>query len=258
MNNKRFFSFGCSFSSWYWPTWNDYIGVNFKEYYNFARGGADNKFIQYKFLKANEKCKFTKDDYVVVMFSSFNRMSFINKKGEIETPGDLDTENIESSSITANYNFETAIYDSFTAIKSVQTILESIGVKYDLLQALPHDFMIYELPHIGRIAKRELESCLELFTYPVLDDWRYENFDAENDRICWKDEMLFDSHPTIEHHLAFVKEFFPQFITEKSMEFYNLQKKEFTTESSKIQAKIYNKIKNKFFKEEKIIIDLYE
>ena len=79
-----------------------------------------------------------------------------------------------------------------------------------LLQALPHDFMIYELPHIGRIAKRELESCLELFTYPVLDDWRYENFDAENDRICWKDEMLFDSHPTIEHHLAFVKEFFPQ------------------------------------------------
>ena len=41
--NKRLFTFGCSFTKWSWPTWNDYIGLSFDEYYNFACGGADNK-----------------------------------------------------------------------------------------------------------------------------------------------------------------------------------------------------------------------
>ena len=32
--SKRLFTFGCSFTSWKWPTWNDYIGLNFDEYYS--------------------------------------------------------------------------------------------------------------------------------------------------------------------------------------------------------------------------------
>ena len=57
--NKRLFTFGCSFTKWSWPTWNDYIGLSFDEYYNFALGGADNKNILYKFLQADKKYKFT-------------------------------------------------------------------------------------------------------------------------------------------------------------------------------------------------------
>ena len=31
---SRFFAFGCSYTNWPHPTWADFIGINFEEYYN--------------------------------------------------------------------------------------------------------------------------------------------------------------------------------------------------------------------------------
>ena len=53
--NKRLFTIGCSFTYWHWPTWNDYIGLNFDEYHSLGCGGADNRYILYKFLEADKK-----------------------------------------------------------------------------------------------------------------------------------------------------------------------------------------------------------
>ena len=43
---SRFFAFGCSFTSYYWPTWADIIGQEFSDrYYNLAMCGAGNEFM---------------------------------------------------------------------------------------------------------------------------------------------------------------------------------------------------------------------
>ena len=55
--NKRFFSFGCSFTKWCWPTWNDYIGINFDAYINKGSSGADNKNILYNLLQVDKEYK---------------------------------------------------------------------------------------------------------------------------------------------------------------------------------------------------------
>ena len=35
---KRFFAFGCSYTHWNLnPTWADFIGINFEEYYNLEK-----------------------------------------------------------------------------------------------------------------------------------------------------------------------------------------------------------------------------
>ena len=95
--NKRLFVFGCSFTRWKWPTWNDYIGLNFDEYYSLGCGGADNKHILYKLLQADKNYKFTSDDCVMVMFSSFNRMSYIDKRNPyIQNIGDIIDHNIKA------------------------------------------------------------------------------------------------------------------------------------------------------------------
>ena len=70
--NKRFFSFGCSFTKWCWPTWNDYIGINFDAYINKGSSGADNKNILYNLLQVDKEYKLNENDFVIVMFSSFN------------------------------------------------------------------------------------------------------------------------------------------------------------------------------------------
>jgi len=252
--NKRLFTFGCSFTSWYWPTWNDYIGLSFDEYYNFACGGADNKNILYRFLQADKKYKFTSEDCVMVMFTTFNRMSYVdNNCNNIVNLGDIIDENVKLHLMGKTYNFATAVYDSCIAIQSIKSILDSKNVKYEFLQSMKHNFGHGNFKTRGDV-KQELDYCLNLFKYPVMENWCYENYDFGKENITWQDNGSRDGHPPMKHHFDYVKEFFPQYITDKVIEYYNINQKKFTDESNMKQEKGYRVLKKEFFKNEKIII----
>jgi len=249
--NKRFFSFGCSFTRWCWPTWSDYIGLNFDEYYNYGCGGADNKNILYRLLLADKKYKFTSDDTIMIMFTSFNRLSYVDKDFTIHNIGDLVDDNLKLHPIGKNYNFETAIYDNYIAIQSAKSILESKNIKYELLQSMKHDFY-HDNFEAGEDIKKNLDDCLDLFKYPVMENWCYENYDFMKEKVIWKDNHAQDGHPTMKHHLDFVKEFFPQYITDKTNQYYDKHLNIFTDKSQDIQGKNYEILNEKYFEENNI------
>lgn len=72
---KRFFSFGCSFTSYNWPTWSDLLSKEMPDcmYYNCGKPGAGNQFISYKVAEINQKYNFNKDDLVIILWSTFTR-----------------------------------------------------------------------------------------------------------------------------------------------------------------------------------------
>ena len=72
---KRVFTFGCSFTSYYWPTWADVIFRESPqaELYNFGRSGAGNLMITARIAEANNRYKFNETDLVLVMFTSPTR-----------------------------------------------------------------------------------------------------------------------------------------------------------------------------------------
>ena len=249
--NKRFFSFGCSFTRWCWPTWSDYIGLNFDEYYNYGCGGADNKNILYRLLLADKKYKFTSDDTIMIMFTSFNRLSYVDKDFTIHNIGDLVDDNLKLHPIGKNYNFETAIYDNYIAIQSAKSILESKNIKYELLQSMKHDFY-HDNFEAGEDIKKNLDDCLDLFKYPVMENWCYENYDFMKEKVIWKDNHAQDGHPTMKHHLDFVKDFFPQYITDKTNQYYDKHLNIFTDKSQDIQGKNYEILNEKYFEENNI------
>ena len=252
--NKRLFTFGCSFTRWHWPTWNDYIGLNFDEYYTLGCGGADNKHILYKLLQADRKYKFTSDDCVMVMFTSFNRLSYVDKDFHIHNIGDLVHHNIKAHPIGKNYNFQTAVYDNYIVIQSIKSILESKKIKYEFLQSMKHDFYHENFEARGEI-KKPLDYCLDLFKYPVMENWVYENYDFEKEKVIWKDEGNQDGHPIMKHHFDYVKEFFPQYITDKVIEYYNIQQEKFSDENTELQEKTFRDLQKEFFENEKIKIN---
>ena len=253
--NKRLFTFGCSFTSWKWPTWNDYIGLNFDEYYSLGCGGADNKNILYRLLQADRKYKFTSNDCVMVMFTSFNRMSYVSEKDFwIHNIGDLVDHNVKAHPMGKNYNFATAVYDSCIAIQSIESILKSKNVKYELLQSMKHDFYNDDFEMSGDV-KEDLNYCLDLFKYPVMENWVYENYDFDKEKIIWQDEGSRDGHPTMKHHFDFVEEFFPQYITDKVIQYYDTQQENFSDENTEQQEEIYRDIQKEFFENEKIKIN---
>ena len=252
--NKRFFSFGCSFTRWCWPTWNDYIGLNFDEYHSCGMAGSDNKHILYTLLEVDKKYKLTKDDTIMIMFSSFNRMSYVDKDFSIHNIGDLVDDNLKLHPIGKEYNFPTAIYDSCIAIQSIKSILESKNIKYTFLQSMKHNFYYDDFEAEGKV-KENLDYCLDLFKYPIMENWCYENYDFPKEKIIWKDNHAQDGHPTMKHHFDFVKEFFPQYITDKVIKYHDIQQENFSDENTEQQEKIYRNIRKEFFENEKIKIN---
>jgi len=72
---KRFFTFGCSFTCYVWPTWADIIHQEMldSEFYNFGRSGSGNTLISYRIAEANNRYQFTDTDLIMVMFTTFCR-----------------------------------------------------------------------------------------------------------------------------------------------------------------------------------------
>lgn len=72
---RRFFAFGCSFTSYRTPTWADILANEMPdaEYYNFGQGGSGNLLINNRVAQANLKYEFDERDLVIVMFTSIPR-----------------------------------------------------------------------------------------------------------------------------------------------------------------------------------------
>lgn len=73
---RRLFTFGCSYTSYSWPTWADLAGIDFDVSQNWGLAGIGNKAIAERVAEANIRHQFTEDDVVVVQWSSHLRHDF--------------------------------------------------------------------------------------------------------------------------------------------------------------------------------------
>lgn len=72
---KRFFAFGCSFTSYMWPTWADVVSKEMPdaEFFNLGKSGSGNMLISLRLSEANNRFKFTDTDLIMVMFTTYAR-----------------------------------------------------------------------------------------------------------------------------------------------------------------------------------------
>ena len=149
------------------------------------------------------------------------------------------------------YPYEAGIYDSWISAKSIRNLLDNKGVNYHLQQALPYNFL-WENKKVLRTNQEinysdlVLEYLNLLNSKVSLDGWIQNNYDFIKERVVWKDTNTHDGHPTMKHHFDFVKEFFPQYITEKTIDFYNENVEKFTNESQIKQGKVFESIKENY------------
>jgi hypothetical protein len=71
---ERIFIFGCSFTSFRWPTWADMIRYSTdKPFYNYGQMGIGNVAIMHKMVEADLKFKFTDKDIIISQWSTWTR-----------------------------------------------------------------------------------------------------------------------------------------------------------------------------------------
>jgi hypothetical protein len=69
----RLFTFGCSFTKYFWPTWADIIGQDFDYFENWAEPGSGNVRIAHRITECVYSKNLTKDDTVCIMWSGISR-----------------------------------------------------------------------------------------------------------------------------------------------------------------------------------------
>lgn len=235
--SKRFFAFGCSYTKYSFATWADYVGANFDEYYNYGRGGASNTYIMNKFVEANDNFNFTSDDLVIVMFTGFGRFSYSpNSNGQHfqwKTQGDLyenyaaTKDPVIKSFVENMYCDDWAVYSSWIAVKTIKQILTANNIPHKFLMSMDNSNYLEEDGSKWGLENKITLTHLTRDIYDMLDDkesfdvWKTrENFNKW-DYVHWVDENnRMDGHPTQKMHYEYVEKKLPEFITEKSRQYF--------------------------------------
>jgi hypothetical protein len=227
---KRLFAFGCSYTLYCYPTWADFIGINFDEHYNYGRSGASNTYIMNKVIEANEQFKFNSaTDLVVVMLTGFGRFSYMNN-GQWITDGDL----LSNFAHTKNPNIgklidvmwseEWIVYQSWIAAKTIKSVLTLNNIPHKILMGIDNKEYGNTSNSVQVAQVQDIYNILDF--KKTLDEWRTDSAE-NNDSPIWQDTKRPDGHPSMRSHLKFAQDHFPELITNQSKEMLDQSEIEF-------------------------------
>lgn len=70
---RRLFTFGCSYTTWQWPTWADILATDFDQHMNYAMRGSGNMCIAQRLSECIANNNITADDVIIVQWTDFHR-----------------------------------------------------------------------------------------------------------------------------------------------------------------------------------------
>ena len=244
---QRLFVFGCSYTSYAYPTWADYIGVNFQKYYNYGVGGASNTYIMNKLVEANEKHVFDSNtDEVIVMITGFGRFSYMPVDSSWVSHGDL----YSNVAVTKNpilefflknmWSEEWAVYQSWIATKIMKNLLVSKNIKHKFLMGIDNSAYRDGTVYLSEPARNFTNEIYKMIDHKKsLDEWKSESTENQDTPI-WKEGNRRDGHPSYISHYKYTKEHFSEFMTSKSQELKEFWDENFDYSSQNNQGAKYN------------------
>jgi hypothetical protein len=123
---ERFFAFGCSVTNYKWPTWADIIGRDIKFYENWGEQGGGNTFIFNSVMEANARYNFTKNDLVIVFWSTKEREDrYLNNKWFHATPSNIESKYGSEWIQKFYFDSRSFLIRDVAAMQAVQDILSS-------------------------------------------------------------------------------------------------------------------------------------
>ena len=140
----RVFAFGCSLTQYFYPTWADILIHHYKKEgatsgENWGRSGAGNQYISTRLWEAHTEHKFTKDDIILLQWSSFFREDRYHMGKGWHTPGNFSQATIiDNAFVLNNYRYESvwewadlmwATMRDCATISSSHKALQQIGCK---------------------------------------------------------------------------------------------------------------------------------
>jgi hypothetical protein len=120
---KRIFTFGCSLTSYEWPSWADALCLQYHleegcETYNYGSLGMGNEHVVQALAAADLKHKFTEDDIICVLWSSWLREDRIWNDKTWGHHGNVLNSKVSVTFAKDHFSLENYIMKNITAIHS--------------------------------------------------------------------------------------------------------------------------------------------
>ena len=120
---KRIFTFGCSITSYEWPSWADALCLHYYleegcKTYNYGSLGMGNEHVVQALAAADLKHKFTEDDIICVLWSSWLREDRIWNDRTWGHHGNVLNSKITPTFVKSYFSLENYVMKNITAIRS--------------------------------------------------------------------------------------------------------------------------------------------
>lgn len=161
----RLFTFGCSFTNSIRPTWADIVARQYTEFQNWGQAGAGNSFIFYSLMECNKRNKITRDDVVMIMWSSIGREDrYVN--GEWLTPGSIYNQTDYDETFVKKFTDPTGyLLRDAAHLAGAKAVLDAIGCKYYFFSIVPFNvpddniFKVFTTEHkVEKLYSQEFAS----------------------------------------------------------------------------------------------------
>ena len=210
----RIFTFGCSFTNYEWPTWADIIIFN-NDGYNMGVSGSGNESMLYRIMEADRKFNFTKEDQIIVMFTTPIRWDLITGDNPIFL-GYGQVTNVEEFSKYEGklYTIEGLCYKSYYSIIAIKNYLENKNINYlfgsilDIFEDVDNYFKIVDVGNELRDLMKYIKDEVN-FELPNVYDFLKENEIVKNKTwgITKKWDGYNDYHPRPHQYFKYVKNY---------------------------------------------------
>lgn len=215
-NYKRAFLFGCSFTSYYWPTWADLISYEIPNTYLYGKTGAGNFYIYQAVVEALLSHNIGKDDLIMVMFSNVTREDRYTRKDGWVTPGNLFFQDTYDEKFVNKFFCEKGyLMRDCTLIEGIDRIFSTTEADYSLMSMINLDSYSSDSTKMTGV-----EEVLELYSSTIKkiepsvfevvfnNDWN-NNSKRPTYNTHWSNTPYVDNHPTILEHLEYLLKIFP-------------------------------------------------
>jgi len=108
---KRTFTFGCSFTEYFWPTWADIILYD-NNGFNLGISGGGYDSILYRMTEADRVFKFTPDDNVIIVFTTPLRWD-LTGSNQWSANGQVYNNKVFEKYFDEFFTFETLLFQSY-------------------------------------------------------------------------------------------------------------------------------------------------
>lgn len=197
---KRLFTFGCSLTHYIWPTWADLLSFNYDQYQNWGLCGAGNRFIFERIIEANVRYNFTKDDTIIIMWTSHQRHDYY--KGKWSEKGNI--LNKWNNIFIDNYVKECfdpkgSVMHSLNYILSAQLILDNTGAIWYMTAINDLTIPLMEWSGVDRyFPDFTNRPIFELWPELKIYENAYENLLQRHNWIgCYDDKYNTNLYPTV-------------------------------------------------------------